>query len=217
MYIDNWWTFGVNPVQDGCHSNSTFANRKITTCPFKNTQGLTQMCNLSPRWRAEVRDSSASRSANVCHLCFIDGLCQMPSWQSSLGWRELSGWRQEKAELASCLISACTRPTAAPGGWCLWQGSAEGPVCVRQTCRAGPRRRDGACAHVIARVNGCHRAGPPPASCRYSEHNWQADSHLAFATHTCSNIYPCAALSAPSAVLCYRDGAQWRLQRPWED
>lgn len=59
-----------------------------------------------------------------------------------------------------------------------------------------------------------------PAWCHDFKHNWQAESHLAFATHTYSKIYLCAALSVycvASAVLCYKDKALWRLQRPWED
>ncbi len=59
-----------------------------------------------------------------------------------------------------------------------------------------------------------------PAWCHDSKHNWQAESHLAFATHTYSNIYLCAALSVhcvASAVLCYKDKALWRLRGPWED
>lgn len=59
-----------------------------------------------------------------------------------------------------------------------------------------------------------------PAWCHDSKPNWQAESHLAFATHTYSNIHPRAALSVlrvASAVLCYKDEALWRLERPSED
>lgn len=74
------------------------------------------------------------------------------------------------------------------------------------------------CVRVIAEPPGVTEQ--VPAWCHDSKPNWQAESHLAFATRTYSNIHPRAALSVlrvASAVLCYKDEALWRLERPWED
>lgn len=73
---------------------------------------------------------------------FIDGFCQMPLCQSSLGWRQRCRCgRRRQSQLTVCSERCSSRP--------VWgKGRAEGvyvSVCV--------------CVHVIAGVTRCHWAG----------------------------------------------------------
>lgn len=94
-----------------------------------------------------------------------------------------------------------------------WRAALSVCLCVR------------VCGNAIC-VCPCVIAEPPGVSeqvspwCHDSKPNWQAESHLAFAPHTYSNIHRRAALSVlrlASAVVRYKDEALWRLERPWED
>lgn len=172
-------------------------------------QGQHYCCVFFLFRRSGAGDLLDFHSLNVCQLCFIDGLCQMPFWQSSLGWGALLGRGKAGEDRAvamphHCLCKPCCTSTRGLMWWWVWQGFADTSVCV--------------CVCPCDYLSHTVSQNRSPAWCHDSDHNWQAESRLTFTPHTYSNTYLCRASPVQcltSAVLQWEDKALQRHLADW--